>query len=61
MERNENELTGSYALYALSDEERARLLAQAANSPALQADMDAMDETAAMLALGSAPVPRRPG
>lgn len=57
MERNENELTGSYALNALSDEERARLLAQAANSPALQADMDAMDETAAMLALGSAPVP----
>lgn len=57
MERNEDELTGSYALHALSDEERARLLAQAAGSPGLQAEMDSMDETAAMLALGSEPVP----
>ncbi|MER8024095.1 anti-sigma factor [Glutamicibacter protophormiae] len=57
MEPNENELTGSYALHALGEEERARLLALAAGSPELKADMDSMDETAAMLALGSAPVP----
>ena len=52
MEPNENELTGSYALHALGEEERAGLLALAAGSPELKADMDSMDETAAMLALG---------
>ncbi|MFJ2619042.1 anti-sigma factor domain-containing protein [Glutamicibacter sp. NPDC087344] len=56
MERDEHELTSSYALHALGDEERERLLEQAKHSPTLRAELDSMDETAAMLALNSSAV-----
>ncbi|MDO5743680.1 MAG: anti-sigma factor [Micrococcaceae bacterium] len=56
MEKQENELTGSFALNAIDDAEREELLLQAESSPGVREELEAMRETAALLGLTTAPV-----
>lgn len=47
--QNENELTGSFALDALTEAERVELLHRAETSPALRSEIRQMQQTAALL------------
>lgn len=56
MDKHENELAGSFALNALEDEERARLLREAKDSRPLRDELDSMSEAAGLLGLSADPV-----
>ncbi|GAA1497447.1 anti-sigma factor [Paeniglutamicibacter kerguelensis] len=56
MEEHKNELTGSFALNALGDSERDEVLQQAEASEAVRDEIDALQETAALLGLSAEPV-----
>ena len=56
MEKHKNELTGSFALNALGETEREALLRQAETSEQVRDEMDAMQETAALLGLSAEPI-----
>ncbi|PQZ94726.1 anti-sigma factor [Arthrobacter sp. MYb227] len=56
MEKHENDLTGSYALNALGDSEREELLRHAEESRAVRQELQAFQETAALLGLSTDPV-----
>ena len=56
MEKHKNELTGSFALNALGDEEREELLRHAESSDEVRVELDALQETAALLGLSAEPV-----
>lgn len=56
MDKHKNELTGSFALNALGDEERSEVLRHAENSEDLRRELDALQETAALLALSADPI-----
>jgi anti-sigma-K factor RskA len=56
MEKHKNELTASFALNALGEEERDELLRHAEASDEVQGELDALQETAALLGLSAEPV-----
>lgn len=56
MDKQENELTGSFALNALGDEERDELLRHAETAEEVREELDALQETAALLGLSAEPV-----
>ncbi|GAA1856770.1 anti-sigma factor [Paeniglutamicibacter psychrophenolicus] len=56
MDKQKNELTGSFALNALNDAEREELLRDAEASQDVRQEVEAMQETAALLGLSAAPV-----
>ncbi|MFF5793340.1 anti-sigma factor domain-containing protein [Paeniglutamicibacter sp. NPDC012692] len=56
MEKHKNELTGSFALNALDDSERDEVLQHAEASEAVRDEIDALQETAALLGLSAEPV-----
>ena len=56
MEKHENDLTGSYALNALGDSEREELLQHAEESKSVRQEIEALQETAALLGLSTDPV-----
>ncbi|MDQ0092437.1 anti-sigma factor [Paeniglutamicibacter psychrophenolicus] len=56
MDKQKNELTGSFALNALGDAEREELLRDAEASQDVRQEVEAMQETAALLGLSAAPV-----
>ena len=56
MEKHKNELTGSFALNALGDSERDEVLRHAEASEAVRDEIDAMQETAALLGLSAEPM-----
>lgn len=56
MDKHENDLTGSYALNALGDSEREELLRHAEESKSVREELEALQETAALLGLSTAPV-----
>ena len=56
MDKHKNELTGSFALNALGDEEREELLRHAETSEEVRGELDALQETAALLGLSAVPV-----
>ncbi|MBV1779026.1 anti-sigma factor [Paeniglutamicibacter sp. ABSL32-1] len=55
MDKDKNELTGSFALNALGDAEREELLRHAETSEEVRREVDALQETAALLGLSAAP------
>lgn len=56
MDKHENDLTGSYALNALGDSEREELLRHAEESKSVREELEALQETAALLGLSTDPV-----
>lgn len=56
MDKHKNELTGSFALNALGDAEREDVLRHAEDSEAVREELDALQETAALLGLSAQPV-----
>ncbi|EMQ99885.1 anti-sigma factor domain-containing protein [Paeniglutamicibacter gangotriensis] len=56
MDKHKNELTGSFALNALGDAERDDVLRHAEDSEAVREELDALQETAALLGLSAKPV-----
>ncbi|WP_411734742.1 anti-sigma factor domain-containing protein [Paeniglutamicibacter sp.] len=56
MDKHKNELTGSFALNALGDKERDELLRHAETSEEVRGELDALQETAALLGLSAEPI-----
>ena len=56
MDKHKNELTGSFALNALGDDERDELIRHAESSPEVRDELDALQETAALLGQSAEPV-----
>lgn len=56
MDKHKNELTGSFALNALGDDERDELIRHAESSPEVRGELDALQETAALLGQSTEPV-----